>query len=77
MGSSPTTGTKSKNRRKWRLDIKAQLILSFFCLSKGVIDDLYSDDFFDDKDYNKIHMKPIVQEKVSTKKERKKEDLEL
>lgn len=44
---------------------------------KEMVDDLYSDDFFDDKDYNKIHMKPIVQEKVSTKKERKKEDLEL
>ena len=39
---------------------------------KEIVDDLYNNVFFNDKDYNKIHMKPIVQEKVSTKKERKK-----
>ena len=39
-----------------------------------IVDDLYDNDFLDDKDYNKIHMKIIVQEKVSTKKERKKDD---
>lgn len=41
---------------------------------KKIIDDLYSNDFLSDKDYNKIHMKPIVQEKASTKKERRKDD---
>ena len=41
---------------------------------KEIVDDLYNNDFFDDKDYNKIHMKPIVKEKASTKKERKKDE---
>ena len=44
---------------------------------KKIIDDLYSNDFLSDNDYNKIHMKPVVQEKVGTKKERKKDDIEL
>ena len=39
-----------------------------------IVDDLYDNDFLDDKDYNKIHMKIIAQEKVSTKKERKKDN---
>ena len=39
---------------------------------------MHDNDFFDDKDYNKIYIKPIVQEKTSTKKERKKDnDFEL
>lgn len=41
---------------------------------KEIIDDLYNNDFFDDKDYNKINMKCIVQEKISSKKERRKDD---
>ncbi len=41
---------------------------------KEIVDDLYNNDFFDDKDYNKINMKTVVQEKVSTKKERRKDD---
>ncbi|MDD6224103.1 MAG: plasmid recombination protein, partial [bacterium] len=41
---------------------------------KEIVDDLYNNDILDDKDYNKINMKTIVQEKVSTKKERRKDD---
>lgn len=45
---------------------------------KEIVDDLHDNVFFTNDDYNKIHMKTIVQEKVGTKKERKKEDsLEL
>ena len=44
---------------------------------KEIVDDLYNNEFFDDKDYNKINMKTVVQEKVSTKKERRKDDFEL
>ena len=45
---------------------------------KEIVDDLHDNVFFTNDDYDKIHMKTIVQEKVGTKKERKKEDsLEL
>ena len=39
---------------------------------KEIVDDLYNNDFFDDKDYNKINMKTFVQEKVSYKKKEEK-----
>ena len=41
---------------------------------KEIVKDLHDNDFLTNDDYNKIHMKPVVQEKVSTKKERKKDD---
>lgn len=45
---------------------------------KEIVDDLYNKDFLDDKDYNKINMKRIVKEKISSKKERRKDnDFEL
>lgn len=39
-----------------------------------MVEDLHDNDFLTNDDYNKIHMKPVVQEKVSTKKERRKDD---
>ncbi len=41
---------------------------------KEIVEDMHDNDFLTNDDYNKIHMKPIVQEKTSTKKERKKDD---
>ena len=35
---------------------------------------MHDNDFLTNDDYNKIHMKPVAQEKVSTKKERNKDD---
>lgn len=39
-----------------------------------MVEDLHDNDFLTNDDYNKIHMKLVVQEKVSTKKERRKDD---
>ena len=38
---------------------------------KEIVKDLHDNDFLTNDDYNKIHMKPVVQEKVSTKKKKK------
>jgi len=40
---------------------------------KEIVDDLYNNNFLDDKDYNKIHMKPIIK-KVEIKEEKDQED---
>lgn len=41
---------------------------------KEIVDDLHDNAFLTNDDYNKIYMKPVVQEKSSPKKERNKDD---
>ena len=41
---------------------------------KEIVEDMHDNDFLTNDDYNKIHMKSVIQEKVSTKKEIKKDD---
>lgn len=41
---------------------------------KEIVEDLHDNDFLTNDDYNKIHMKHVVQEKESTKIEMKKDD---
>ena len=71
--------------RQWRLRFKklVDYLRNKVCglfdnknkdIYKEIVKDLHDNDFLTNEDYNKIYMKPIVQEKVSTKKERKKDD---
>ena len=71
--------------RQWRLRFKklVDYLRNKVCglfdnknqdIYKEIVKDLHDNDFLTNQDYNKIYMKPIVQEKVSTKKGRKKDD---
>lgn len=75
--------------RQWRLRFKklVDYLRNKVCglfdsknqdIYKEIVEDLHGNDFLTNDDYNKIYMKPVVQEKTSAKKERRKEDsLEL
>ena len=71
--------------RQWRLRFKklVDYLRNKVCglfgnknqdIYKEIVDDLHDIDILTNEDYNKIHMKLVVQEKVSAKKERKKDD---
>ena len=71
--------------RQWRLRFKklVDYLRNKVCglfgnknqdIYKEIVDDLHDNDILTNEDYNKIHMKLVVQEKVSAKKERKKDD---
>lgn len=75
--------------RQWRLKFKklVDYLRNKVCglfgnknqdIYKEIVEDLHDNDFLTNDDYNKIHMKTVVEEKASAKKERRKEDsLEL
>ena len=75
--------------RQWRLKFKklVDYLRNKVCglfgnknqdIYKEIVEDLHGNDFLTNDDYNKIHMKTVVEEKASAKKERRKEDsLEL
>ena len=71
--------------RQWRLRFKklVDYLRNKVCrlfgnknqdIYKEIVEDLHDNDFLTNDDYNKIHMKPVVQEKASPKKERNKDD---
>lgn len=41
-------------------------------LYKEIVENMRNNDFLTNDDYNEIHIKPVVQQKASTKKERTK-----